>query len=181
MDYNPISTSLTVDSGVTYSYQPSPAVMSTAMSPANDSSDTFVFHMSPEDPDALYYVYMYFAELEKLGANESRLFEIFENGEPFNGPTGLPISPDYLLSTSISSVNPVVGGDRIDYKINKTAASTHPPILNAFEAYIVQDFSVIDTHDEDGKYCYKNRKVTSKSLKNPKTKVLNDLTTMFSM
>ena len=144
---NKLNTSLPIDADArTYVYQPPHAVMATAMTPANGSSDTFAFYLRPDNPTAKYYVHMHFAELEKLDANQSREFTIFENGEHFNGP----LSPDYLYTTTISSIEPV-SGERIDYEINRTETSTLPPLLNALEVYIVQNFSEPETHEQDGK------------------------------
>ncbi|XP_060958834.1 putative leucine-rich repeat receptor-like protein kinase At2g19210 [Cannabis sativa] len=143
-----LSTPLTIDSSSNI-YQPPSSVMSTAMSPAKVSNPMFAFHMKPDDPTAEYYVYMHFAELEKLKANESREFFIYENLELWN-VDNQPFSPQYLSTTTLFNVALApISGDQIDYTLFKTTASTHQPTLNAFEVYIVQNFSQPQTHEQD--------------------------------
>lgn len=43
-----------------------------------------------------------------------------------------------------------MSGERIQYELNETEKSTHPPILNAIEVYIIQDFSEPHTDELDG-------------------------------
>nr|XP_048319484.1 probable LRR receptor-like serine/threonine-protein kinase At1g05700 [Ziziphus jujuba var. spinosa] len=138
-----LSTLLAIDSGAQNIYQLPSVVMQTAATPKNASSN-LEFYMRPSNPTAQYYVYMHFAEVEKLEANQSREFNIYQNDEYWNGP----ITLDYLHSTTIFSTSPV-SGDRIDYSIRKTETSTHPPILSALEVYIVHDLSESQTDDQD--------------------------------
>ncbi|KAM6572231.1 hypothetical protein CsatA_016311 [Cannabis sativa] len=141
-----LSTSLTVDSSSNI-YQPPTSVMETAMSPENVTSPMFSFYWSPDDPTAQYYVYMHFAELEKLQANESRQFFIIENiMEAWNNQK--PFSPEYLTATTLSNVAPV-SGKQIDYTLYQTPKSTHQPILNAFEVYMLLNFSEPQTYEQD--------------------------------
>ncbi|KAL5581642.1 hypothetical protein UlMin_014084 [Ulmus minor] len=136
-----LSTDLSINTENTY--QPPSLVMATAMAPEN-ASGPFSFFMRPANPTAQYYVYLHFAEVEKLEANQSREFNIYQNGEFWNGP----ISLDYLAITTISSTSPV-SGERIDYDFYRTETSTHPPILNALEAYIVVNSSESLTDERD--------------------------------
>ena len=143
-----LSTSLTIDANLArQTYQPPPSVMATAMAPENATSPSFVFFMKPDNPTADYYVYMHFAEVEKLKANESREFEIYENGKLWREvPT---ISPAYLYTTTAFSYYPV-RGDRITYELYQTATSTRQPILNALEVYIDLNFSESPTDEHEG-------------------------------
>ncbi|GMN27481.1 hypothetical protein TIFTF001_001674 [Ficus carica] len=142
-----LSTSLTVDANLAkQTYQPPPSVMATAMAPENATSPSFEFFMKPDNPTADYYVYMQFAEVEKLKANESREFKIYENGELWREvPT---ISPAYLYTTTAFSYYPV-RGERITYELYQTATSTHQPILNALEVYIALNFSESPTDEHE--------------------------------
>ena len=101
--------------------------------------------MRPENPAAEYFVYMHFAEVEKLEANQSREFNIYQNGELWRGP----ISPTYLSTTTLFKVSPV-SGERIDYELYQTETSTHPPTINALEVYIGLNFSQSETAQQDG-------------------------------
>ena len=49
--------------------------MSTAATPINDSA-SLKFHWEPEDATSKYYIYMHFAEVVKLKANQSRSFNV---------------------------------------------------------------------------------------------------------
>ncbi|PON88028.1 Mitogen-activated protein kinase kinase kinase, partial [Trema orientale] len=136
-----LSTSLTVDANTTY--QPPSTVMATAMAPEN-TSNTFSFFLRPDDPTALYYVYLHFAEVEKLEANQSREFDIYQNGEFWKGP----FSPGYLSTKSLLNISPV-SGERITYDLIQTETSTHPPIINALEVYVARNFSEAQTDEQD--------------------------------
>ena len=124
--------------------------MSTATEPENARNGTFYFFMRPDNPTAQYYVYMHFAEVEKLQPNQSRAFYIFQNEEFWNG-NDQPMSPNYLSTTTAYSILPV-SGERIEYYLIQSNTSTHQPILNALEVYIVQNFSEPQTDEKDGMY-----------------------------
>ncbi|PON36237.1 Mitogen-activated protein kinase kinase kinase [Parasponia andersonii] len=136
-----LSTSLTVDANTTY--QPPSTVMATAMAPEN-TSNTFSFFLRPDDPTALYYVYLHFAEVEKLEANQSREFDIYQNGEFWKGP----FSPGYLSTKTLLNISPV-SGEIITYDLIQTETSTHPPTINALEVYVARNFSEAQTDEQD--------------------------------
>ncbi|KAF4381686.1 putative leucine-rich repeat receptor-like protein kinase At2g19210 [Cannabis sativa] len=147
-DRKVISTSLAIDSNIVQSsFNPPSSVMATAMSPENVTSPYFSFYLKPENPTAQYYVYMHFADLQKLLPNESREFYIYQNGEYFNGDV-TPLIPNYLYTTTSYSLSPV-SGDKIEYDLQQTKTSTHQPILNALEIYIVKNFTQSQTHEQD--------------------------------
>lgn len=139
-----LSTPLAIDSSAQTVFQPPSIVMSTAITPINESNPLELY-MRPSNPTAKYYSFFHFAEVEKLQPNQSREFEIYQNGEFWRGP----ISLDYLHSTTVYSLSPA-SGDKIQYTIYKTNVSTHPPILNAIEVYIGHDLSQSQTNDQDG-------------------------------
>uniref|UniRef100_A0A2N9FN08 Protein kinase domain-containing protein n=1 Tax=Fagus sylvatica TaxID=28930 RepID=A0A2N9FN08_FAGSY len=74
-----LSTSLTIDSEMYNPYWVPSVVMSTAATPINESGP-LEFYLPPE-ANSKYYVYMHFAELVELKANQSRSFNITLNGE----------------------------------------------------------------------------------------------------
>ncbi|GMN70213.1 hypothetical protein TIFTF001_039256 [Ficus carica] len=74
-------------------------VMSTAATP-QDANGSLIFWWPPDNRDILgdeYYFYMHFAEIQVLQANQTREFNIFHNGDLFDGP----ISPAYLRTTTL--------------------------------------------------------------------------------
>ncbi|PRQ51190.1 putative transferase [Rosa chinensis] len=80
------------------SYQVPSIVMCTAATPKNAEDSLNIFWL-PSDSNAQYHIYVHFAEVEKLQANESRQFNITFNREPFYGPS----SPGYMSATTIYS------------------------------------------------------------------------------
>ncbi|BBG98666.1 Leucine-rich repeat transmembrane protein kinase protein [Prunus dulcis] len=142
-DWTQLSTSQTIDSGSSNDYQPPPIVMRTAATPrrANASLD---FFWLPADDKASYSVYMHFAEVEKLQANQSRLQYITRNGQVFYEL----FAPDYLYTNSIFSPAALSGG-KYNFSIRKAENSTLPPILKAIEIYTLKEFLELETNQED--------------------------------
>ncbi|GLT72543.1 hypothetical protein SLA2020_444680 [Shorea laevis] len=128
-----ISTSLTIDSQYHNDYQPPSVVMSTAVTPVNGSGP-IEFSWDSDALTTEYYVYMHFAEIVKLQANQSRSFNITLNGKNWYGP----FSPAYLSTTSLYSPSALSGAATYDFSILKTENSTLPPIVNAIEIYSVK-------------------------------------------
>lgn len=126
-------------------FQPAPAVMNTAATPSNESAP-MAFTWLPPDSTTAFFVYMYFAELKVLGANESRVFDVFLNGKRWINES---LSPSYLAELAFYSTTPLTGGT---YQISfvRTPNSTLPPILNALEIYRVLNLSLSETSGQDG-------------------------------
>ncbi|TXG68712.1 hypothetical protein EZV62_003647 [Acer yangbiense] len=143
-----LSTSLTIDAENPNIFRPSPAVMNTAVTPENVSESLSMF-WDPPNPTSKYYVYLHFAEVELL-VNQTRELNVSDLSGKFGGK---PFSPDYLYSTTVYNVVPLIG-ERIQITISKTSRSTLPPILNAIEMYMVQDSSQLQTDPNDGKNAY---------------------------
>ncbi|KAH9665602.1 LRR receptor-like serine/threonine-protein kinase IOS1 [Citrus sinensis] len=138
-----INTSLTVDAESHNSYQPPAVVMNTAGTPKN-ASQSMDFYLETEDPSIQFYVYMHFAEVQILQANQSRQFNISLNGEHWYGP----FSPNYLLTTTVFSPTALIGGN-YSFSLYKTGNSTLPPIINAIEVYSVKEFLQLQTEQID--------------------------------
>ncbi|KAH0659115.1 hypothetical protein KY289_027863 [Solanum tuberosum] len=110
------------------------AVMSTALIPdpeTNSSPDTLTFYWYSTNATDKYYLYFHFAEVVKLSETEKREFNIYVNDHLYYGP----MSPAYLSSTTIYTVNPGSGIEKYDVLINKTESSTLPPLINAIEIF----------------------------------------------
>ncbi|XP_015866824.3 LRR receptor-like serine/threonine-protein kinase IOS1 [Ziziphus jujuba] len=148
--YNPsnwtsLSSSLTNDINVRNSYQPPPIVMSTAAT-RKKKRDSLDFWLPNGNSSELYYIFMHFAELQKLKDNQIREFNIsYDDVENWSGPH----SPRYLSLTTVFSSRGLKGGRRIS--IYATHNSTLPPIINAYEVYMVKEFltSEADQNDVD--------------------------------
>ncbi|KAK7848842.1 lrr receptor-like serine/threonine-protein kinase ios1 [Quercus suber] len=143
-DWKAVSTSLTVNSERHNAYWVPSVVMSTAATPINESAP-MEFYVPPTDTNSEFYVYMHFAEVVKLRANESRSFNITLNGELWYDE---PISPRYLLTDTVYSTTALTGGKYV-FSILKTGNSTLPPIINAIEIYTVKDLPQSETDQQD--------------------------------
>ncbi|XP_054785685.1 probable LRR receptor-like serine/threonine-protein kinase At4g29180 isoform X2 [Prosopis cineraria] len=124
-------------------YRPPFEVIRTAARPKNES-DTLEFSWAPNDPSSKFYVYLYFAEVEKLQKKQLRKFNISWNGSPLFGP----LVPSYLLTTTVSNSKSLVG-NKHQISISRTGDSTLPPILNAVEIYVVTQLDTIPTFEQD--------------------------------
>jgi hypothetical protein len=122
-------------------YKPPAIVMSTDVTPVNESAP-LQFHWDGDNVNDQYY-FMYYYEVEGLAANETRKFNITVNDKFRYGPIR---PPDTLFSqTSLS------GAKTHRISISKADNSTHPPILNAIEIYRLKDFfSQSKTNQDDG-------------------------------
>lgn len=118
-------------------------VMSTAISHANSSSHMEVY-WEPTDTNAQHFVYLHIAEVEELLANETREFNILQNGQLFYGL----FVPTYLYTQTLYSAQPV-SGYSIHYLLERTNRSAVPPILNAVEIFEGIDFPQSPTLQQD--------------------------------
>ncbi|KAK2371326.1 LRR receptor serine/threonine-protein kinase IOS1 [Trifolium repens] len=144
-DWKMANTSLTIDQGApSFNFLPLPpsTVMRTTSIPEN-VSDKIEFHFLPKYNASRYYVYMYFAEIQKLEANQIREFNIFVNGKLLNND---PLIPLYLQSQYYISV---IDENKLELWFNKTNRSTLPPLFNAIEIYMTKDFLQSETYQMD--------------------------------
>ncbi|KAL1218375.1 Senescence-induced receptor-like serine/threonine-protein kinase [Cardamine amara subsp. amara] len=145
-DTNKLNTSLTIDQGFHNGYQPPSTVMSTAETPQNESHYmTLIFR--PVDPNAKFYVYLHFAEVEELKTNLTREFHIWLD----ESLLVRSFKPRYLFTDTVSTPNPV-GGIMVNFSLQqpgKTGDSVLPPIINALEIYQVNEFLQIPTDSQD--------------------------------
>ncbi|KAI4329189.1 hypothetical protein L6164_021481 [Bauhinia variegata] len=138
-----MNTSFIVDSLKNTEYRLPSMVMRTALTPKN-GTDSLELEFDTGDPTLEFYVYMHFAEVEKLKENEHREFNIKLNGNLWNES----VVPQYLHSTTIYSKNSI-RGTKLTFTLHKRSNSSLPPILNAMEIYIVKDFLHQPTDQED--------------------------------
>lgn len=147
-EWESFSTSEAVDANGSNNYKPAPRAMSSAVRPVN-ASNSLDFSINTDDPTSQLYVYMHFAEIEELKANESRLFNITWNGNIWYGPLKL----NNLSTTTVFSPSAMSGG-QYNFSLIKTGNSTHPPILNAIEIYEVKEFLQSQTDEQDGMFLF---------------------------
>lgn len=121
--------------------------MRSANTPLN-ASEPLQFYWETKNSSDQYYVYIHFAELVPLKANQSREFNLYLNNELWYEDG--PIIPRYLVTNTIYSNLPASGSLKYDVSINKTATSTLPPIINALEIFKVKQFPHMETDETDG-------------------------------
>ncbi|CAK7356801.1 unnamed protein product [Dovyalis caffra] len=138
------NTSYTVESPDRDEYRIPSRIMQTAAVLANNSN-TIQFFLTRDDPTSQFFLYLHFAEIEELQANQTREFSIFIDGKLWHGPT----VPTYLQTATISSTSVLNGSAQFHVEINKTQNSTLPPLLNAIELYLVQELLQSETYQED--------------------------------
>lgn len=129
------------------SYKLPSNVISTAVTPTN-TREPLIYEWTTFRRKKAFYVHLHFAEVQKLEANQSRVFDINLNGEHFYGP----VAPAYLNKNAIYSTSPLIMNSRTYYNFTfvKRENSTLPPILNAIELYNSIDFSQSETDKDHG-------------------------------
>ncbi|CAK8535887.1 unnamed protein product [Lathyrus sativus] len=145
IDWKKIDTSLTVvQEAPSFNFLPLPpsAVMRTTSIPENDT-DNIKFYFLPKSNASRYYVYLYFAEIQKLEPNQIREFNIFVNGKLLNND---PVNPLYLQSRYYISY---ISENKLELWFNKTSRSTLPPLFNAIEIYMTKDLLQSETYQTD--------------------------------
>ncbi|XP_058747340.1 probable LRR receptor-like serine/threonine-protein kinase At4g29180 isoform X2 [Vicia villosa] len=118
-------------------------VMRTCSTPKNEN-DSLEFSWTSNDPNTMFYVYLYFAEVERLQRTQLRKFSVSWNGSPLN----TSVVPKYWQATSLSNSKSLVANEH-RISIQKTEDSTLPPILNAVEIYVVRQSDALPTIEED--------------------------------
>ncbi|XP_068303430.1 LRR receptor-like serine/threonine-protein kinase IOS1 [Pyrus communis] len=138
-----LATSLTVDAQSHNDYQV-PSIVTRSASTPLDPSDTMDFNWNAPDTSTQYYIFIHFAELQLLKANQSRSFNITLNGDHWFGP----FVPAYLSTITVFSPSALTGGN-YSFSLVQTENSTLPPILNAMEIYTLIDLSQSETNTDD--------------------------------
>ncbi|KAG2308516.1 hypothetical protein Bca52824_028264 [Brassica carinata] len=136
--YTQITTDLNINNSNAYEV-PKTALQSAA-TPRN-ASGPLVITWNPKPSNAQVYLYMHFAEIQTLEANETREFDVILKGN-FNH--SVPMQCDS-------------GGCRLE--LVRTPKSTLPPLINALEAYTIIEFPKLETSPSDVD-AIKNIKVT---------------------
>ncbi|RWR78182.1 senescence-induced receptor-like serine/threonine-protein kinase [Cinnamomum micranthum f. kanehirae] len=127
--------------------EPLSTVMMTAVRPINDSA-TLNYSWTADDSSTQFHVYMHFAELELLSPNTTREFTVCCGSNSCGG--GQPLRPEYLVTTTIQTPQPLSGQYDYSCTFKKTPKSNRPPILNAIEPFTIVPHSAIPTRELDG-------------------------------
>ncbi|KAM5579236.1 hypothetical protein ABKV19_009161 [Rosa sericea] len=141
-NWEQLNTSSTIDPDNQNSFELPSVVMSTAIKPKN-VNESLNFSWQPTDQNAEYYIFMHFAEVEKLQPNQTRFQYITKNGKIYNDLFAL----EYMYPATSYSSKAMSGGQ--DISIFKAENSTLPPILNSFVIYKVKKFVELDTSQGD--------------------------------
>ncbi|CAH8386444.1 unnamed protein product [Eruca vesicaria subsp. sativa] len=134
-----ISTTRDVSNGGIYNLPK--AVRQNAAMPTNASAPLTI-EWTPENPNDQFYVYLHFAEIQDLQANETREFDVFLDGNTFADL----VTPKKFEITTIESHYPrTCEGEKCSLQLTRTQRSTLPPLLNAYEIYRVIQFMQPET------------------------------------
>ncbi|VVB00521.1 unnamed protein product [Arabis nemorensis] len=139
-----ISTDLLVDTSNIYEVPQ--LVAKTAAVPTN-ASKPWSLWWTLDDTTAQSYVYMHFAQVENLKADEIREFNItFNGGNPYYNwmrPENLSISTIF----GQKAINSPTG--KYNFTFEMTGNSTLPPLINALEIYTVVDILHLETEKDE--------------------------------
>ncbi|KAF7134797.1 hypothetical protein RHSIM_Rhsim08G0229900 [Rhododendron simsii] len=105
-------------------------VMATAVRPVN-GLNSLNFSVDSDYPKQQLYVYMHFAEIEKIAADQKREFDIYINDDLWY-PN---VTTKFLQPNTIFNTYAVSADVQLNFSIRATEESTRPPILNAIEVY----------------------------------------------
>ncbi|KAG2333381.1 hypothetical protein Bca52824_004561 [Brassica carinata] len=137
-----ISTTGDVSNGI---YNLPEAVLQNAATPTN-ASLPWTISWNPENPNDQFYVYLHFAEIQDLQANETREFSVFLDGNLFADPE---IPKKFELTTIESQYPRTCEGEECSLQLRRTQRSTLPPLLNAYEIYRVIQFMQPETNETE--------------------------------
>ncbi|CAD5325012.1 unnamed protein product [Arabidopsis thaliana] len=142
-DWTQISTSLTVNTSD--SFRLPQAALITAATLANDSAPIIDFTF-PTFSEERIFIYLHFSEVQALRANETREFNISINGESVADL----YRPVYLQSKTVNNKLPIICENmECLIELSRTQSSTHPPMINAIEIFLVSELLQSETYEND--------------------------------
>ncbi|CDY33851.1 BnaC06g05020D [Brassica napus] len=156
-----IRTDVAVDTSNFYNV---PQVVARTAAIPVDASQPLTIDWTLDEVTALSYIYMHFAEIQSLKANETREFNITYNG----GKRWFDyFRPPNFSITTIFNPRAVSSPDgKFSFTFAMTSNSTLPPLINALEIYKVLDLSLLETN-QDEVLAMMNIKVTYELNKRP--------------
>lgn len=139
-----INTTLSVNSSNPFRL---PKLIATSAVIPKNASHSWTTSLYPVNPSDKFLIYLHFAEIQDLHANDTREFDIIWD-ENITNPA---YSPKKLqVDTLFNTLPKKCEGDSCDWEIVRTQRSTLPPLLNAMEAYKVMEFPYSETYTTDG-------------------------------
>ena len=136
--------------GTSNNYELPKAALATAAIPTNASAPLTIVWTNSDNPDAQYYVYRHFAEIQDLQNNETREFNMLWNGDVMSAN---PVIPNKLdISTFYSESPRTCDGGDCTFQLKRTNRSTLPPLLNALEVFTAIQFPQSETNETDGMF-----------------------------
>ena len=156
-----ISTDILVDTEDNF-YDVPQLVAMTAAVPRN-ASQPLTLYLSLDETTAEAYIYMHFAEIQKLGANENREFSITFNDDQVGYAKFRP--PNFTITTLFTpeAISSLDGNFKLTFAM--TGNSTHPPLINAVEIYRVLELTEPETNQDEGNSSIYNKSVIRRPFK----------------
>ncbi|XP_035547459.1 putative leucine-rich repeat receptor-like serine/threonine-protein kinase At2g19230 [Juglans regia] len=143
----PVSSVSTIYTNSTDNAYELPAQVLKTASKTQNASIALKVSWTALDTLSKYYVYLHFAEIEKLEPGQQRELTIDLNGESNLSES---VKLDYLNPLTIVQDDPPnSGGRRLHFSIKAAQGTTIPPILNAYEIYRLLELTNKPTAPDD--------------------------------
>uniref|UniRef100_M4ENP5 Protein kinase domain-containing protein n=1 Tax=Brassica campestris TaxID=3711 RepID=M4ENP5_BRACM len=146
-DWNLITTTLNVNTS--NGFDPPQGAMASAATYVNDNG-TWDIPWNMEDSTTRFHIYLHFAEIQTLLANETREFSVFLNGNEFSKPFSPKMLGIVTMITQPESTLRCESGACL-LQLVKTTNSTLPPLLNAMEIFTVVELPQPETNQDEEK------------------------------
>ncbi|QHN76029.1 uncharacterized protein DS421_19g640400 [Arachis hypogaea] len=124
-----------------------PAVVLETAATSITATASLDFHWENDDNETQhqYYFYLHLTELQQLGADQTRSFNINMDGKTWNTAESLKYGKVYTKHVrGLSS-----GCKKCHISLIRTESSTLPPIISALEIYLAKNFSSQSETDKD--------------------------------
>ncbi|KAL1221659.1 putative LRR receptor-like serine/threonine-protein kinase [Cardamine amara subsp. amara] len=140
-----VNTTLNVNSSTPFDI---PEVVSkAAIIPINSSGPLNLYYVFPQDSEQ-YIIYLHFAEVQTLSANDTREFNIVWDENIIH----TAYSPKMLQSETKYNIEPIQCSKKDCFlELRRTQRSTLPPLANAIETFLLLEFPNAETNSDDGK------------------------------
>ncbi|XP_048568123.1 putative leucine-rich repeat receptor-like serine/threonine-protein kinase At2g19230 [Triticum urartu] len=142
--WNPANTTGTVRYVAGDQFEVPSAVMQTAATVDDGFSLRFYWGAYESNKELDYFAVLHMAELRRLNGSETRICEVYLNNGLWYSK---PFSPEFRYSSSMFGM--VAGSTEYSFRIEPTAKSTLPPLLNALEIYVMVPTAERATHGGD--------------------------------
>ncbi|KAF8046257.1 hypothetical protein N665_3909s0004 [Sinapis alba] len=123
-------------------------VARTAAIPANENQPLTI-NWSLNEITTQIYVYMHFAEIQNLEADETREFNIYCNGDDEHWLLSYFRPPKLTIKTIANSRAISSPDGKFNLTLAVTGNSTLPPLINGLELYKVLSLLQLDTNQEE--------------------------------